>query len=60
LRVSLSGVTVRSILDEVASQHRAMSWVAEYTDSAGGYAGLKLSFIGFDNWSTVLAARTAF
>lgn len=42
--------TVRAVLDEIARQDGAMSWVVEYADAGGGYRGLRLSFVGFDGW----------
>jgi hypothetical protein len=57
LRISLQAVSVRAILDEMVRQHGAMSWHAEYVNASGAYAGMKLSFVGFDNWSTVMGAQ---
>ena len=51
ITVSVSNVTVRELLDQIATDHGSMSWVAEYQDVAGSMKGLKLSFVGFDKWT---------
>jgi hypothetical protein len=57
IAVSMTNVTVRSILNEIARQHGQMSWVAEYADAKGEYPGLKLSFVGFDSWTVSATAN---
>jgi hypothetical protein len=56
--LSMTNVSVRAILNEIMRQHGRMSWLAEYADPAGGHRGLKLSFVGFDNWTVSATART--
>jgi hypothetical protein len=50
IRVSAANETLRSVLNRVANQHGGMSWLVEYSDVSGGSRGMKLTFIGFDQW----------
>ena len=57
ISITMANVSVRSILNEIVRLHGAMSWVADYQDPAGSTKGLRLSFVGFDNWSVSAPAR---
>jgi hypothetical protein len=57
ITVSMTNASVRAILNEIARQHGGLTWLAEYSDAAGGYEGLRLSFHAFDNWSVGAIAR---
>jgi hypothetical protein len=54
--VSLTNVTVREILDEMAHQHGSLSWQAQYRDTAGGYPGMVLRFTGPPAWGVSMSA----
>jgi hypothetical protein len=51
IAVSLENRTVRGILNEIARKHGAMAWMAEYSNPDGSSSGLRIKFIGFDNWT---------
>lgn len=57
LTISLDNATVRDCLDEIIRQHGSLSWLAEYSDFGGGYAGLRLLMAGFDGWSVATHAE---
>jgi len=49
--------TVRDVLNHLAIEHGGMLWVAEFSDPAGSYRNIRLSFVGFDNWTIMMPAR---
>jgi hypothetical protein len=57
IALSMRNTTVREILDEIVRQYGDASWVAQYVDAGGGYAGMTLRLIGFDKWQASASAR---
>lgn len=56
LTISLTNVTVRDVLDEIARKHGAMSWFVEHRTVASGQA-VMLTFQGYDGWSIGTSVR---
>jgi hypothetical protein len=57
ISLSLRNTSGRAVLDAIIRAHGAISWTAEYSTVDGRYTGLKLSLLGFDNWTVSAVAR---
>jgi hypothetical protein len=57
ITISLTDVTIREVLDEIARQHGRLMWSVEHRQSGGAPAGLTLTFAGFDGWSISTSVR---
>jgi len=57
LVISLTNVTVREILDEIARQFGQMMWTVDQRTSPQVTTTMSLTFSGFDGWSTGTSIR---